>query len=230
MKLQNRVSLLAVLAMLVPRGVIYAQGVDQNNTDLPPNGVYLTPQAVHAMYSGPGLAIVLSDVHHQPFTNAVVRTPVNGGLDEIEQFNSSVTGLVSINGGPDQPVAGTGPVSVMVSGHGPNGSATGTFQTEMLSLDLSLSGGLAMIRESPTLPSLGTTTITPIGGGQFHIDSFFDVFTELSLDGGNTWIPSDGSARVELNPTSTPEPGSLALLGAGMVGLLGVAWRRRRRG
>ncbi len=177
------------------------------------------------MYNGPGLSVVLSNVVHQPFGNgvpgAVTHTPVNGGTDDLEQFNSSVTGDVSINGGPAIPVAGTAPVTVQVSGYSPG--ATGTFSTEMLQLDLSLGGGI-MVRESPTLPSIGQTTITPIGGGNFHIDSFFDVFTELSLDGGNTWIPSQGPTHVDL---VAPEPASVTLLGLGLAGVLGYGWRRR---
>jgi hypothetical protein len=61
-----------------------------------------------------------------------------------------------------------------------------------------------MIRESPTLASTGKTTERP-GAGGFYIDSFFDIFTELSLDGGQTWMPSDsGAGHVQmdiLNPT-----------------------------
>jgi hypothetical protein len=64
-----------------------------------------------------------------------------------------------------------------------------------------LPGGL-MIRESPSLASSGQTTITDLGGGQFKIDSFFDVFTELSLDGGQSWHPSNGSMHVTENPYS----------------------------
>lgn len=86
------------------------------------------------------------------------------------------------------------------------------FDTEMLSLDLS--SGAFRIRESPTRPSRGQTTITDIGGGMFHIDSFFDVFTELSLDGGQTWMPSTGSMRL----TGVPEPTTLGVLaGAAMI-------------
>ena len=94
-------------------------------------------------------------------------------------------------------------------------------------LQLNLSGGSlpagTMIRESPTLQSTGQTTITNIGGGLFKIDSFFDVFTELSIDGGATWMPSTtGPGHVTL----VPEPASLSLLAAGLVGLAGL--RRRR--
>jgi hypothetical protein len=57
----------------------------------------------------------------------------------------------------------------------------------------------------------------------FHIDSFFDVFTELSVDGGATWIPSSGATRLTL----VPEPGILgAMLLAGVA--LGTGRRRFR--
>jgi hypothetical protein len=57
-----------------------------------------------------------------------------------------------------------------------------------------------MIRESPTKASVGRTTITAIGGGNFQIDSFFDVYTELSVDGGATWTPSATPVHVTLQP------------------------------
>ena len=47
-----------------------------------------------------------------------------------------------------------------------------------------------MLRESPTLASLGITRIEPQADGMFAISSFFDVFTELSLNHGITWLPA----------------------------------------
>ena len=35
-----------------------------------------------------------------------------------------------------------------------------------------------------------------MNGNQFQVASFFDVFTELSLDGGNTWTPSLGPTQL----------------------------------
>jgi len=96
-----------------------------------------------------------------------------------------------------------------------------TYHTEMLALNL---GGLpfgAMIRESPTLASTGGHTITDAPPSGFHIDSFFDVFTELSLDGGATWVPSTGSVHIQ-----NPEPSSVALLASVAAPLI---CRRRRR-
>ena len=108
------------------------------------------------------------------------------------------------------------------------------YDTEMLQLDIS--GGQlppgVMIRESPTKQSLGRITMSDAGGGLYHIDSFFDVFTELSLDGGATWIPSDGggSPGAALHIVgNTPEPSSavLAMIGAFVIGRFGA--RRRQR-
>ena len=87
------------------------------------------------------------------------------------------------------------------------GNVTGVFNTEMPALNLS--GGGVMIRESPTLVSAGQTTITDVGGGNFTINSFFDIFTELSLDGGATWTPAASSTHVSLE--AIPEPGTAAL-------------------
>jgi hypothetical protein len=79
-----------------------------------------------------------------------------------------------------------------------------------------------MIRESPTLLSTGQTTITQ-PGGDFRVTSFFDVFTEISLDGGANWHPNIGPpTHMEANP----EPASLILTG----GVLILIARRIRRG
>ena len=75
-----------------------------------------------------------------------------------------------------------------------------TFDTELL--QLSIGGGTlppnVRIREDVGLPSFGQMTVVPQGGG-YQIDSFFDIFTELSLDGGFTWAPSLGSTRIILS-------------------------------
>ncbi len=116
-----------------------------------------------------------------------------------------------------------------------NGLPPGTpvFETEMLQLDLVGSGlgndmpAGVMIRESPTLASTGKTHITDMGGGLYHIDSFFDVFTELSIDGGQTWNP--GTA-MHLEGGDVPEPSTLTLIGLGLFAGTATAMRRTRRG
>lgn len=61
----------------------------------------------------------------------------------------------------------------------------------------------------------------------YTINSFFDIFTELSIDGGQTWIPASGPLHLE----SVPEPSTFVLGIASLAGLALVALRRKvRRG
>src|SRR5205807_2775271 len=80
------------------------------------------------------------------------------------------------------------------------------FDTEMLSLSLQGLGGNILFRESPTLPSLGklreSPTLQSTGQTAYRIGSFFDVFTELSLDGGQTWTPANDPITVTLVPVT----------------------------
>ena len=145
--------------------------------------------------------------------------------DETVVFDVLLLGDLSVGGAPVGPVSSTGPAMTVLLGK--LGHVTGSFDTEMLSM--SLTGvtplGPFMIRESPTLASTGKTSITDIGGGLYKIDSFFDVFTELSIDGGSTWTPSAGPpVHFELGGP-VPEPTALGLLGLSLLGAL----RRSRR-
>ncbi|MCI0332132.1 MAG: PEP-CTERM sorting domain-containing protein [Planctomycetes bacterium] len=223
----------AIGLLTVGSALAHPGGVNAPSPDLPPiipEGVYLSPQDVHAKYSGPALEVVLSMVEHQPFAALPPRSICDptgtGGCDEHHEFNSMLHAMVSINGGPLQPIEMQGPVMTVAYGKGP-GDTTGTFDTEMLSMSLSGMGGAVMIRESPTRASTGKTSITDIGGGMYHIDSFFDVFTELSLDGGQNWIPKSGLRGTRVNLGGVPEPASVVLLALGLLGFAGVTRRHR---
>ena len=88
-----------------------------------------------------------------------------------------------------------------------NASGAGSMRvlhTEMTQLDVhggSLPPG-TLVRESPSKPSLGQTTIRPVDGG-YRISSFFDVWLEVSTNSGTTWAEADSPATVVLTaPTS----------------------------
>ena len=111
---------------------------------------------------------------------------------------------LSVNGGNTfVPVRASGNVSVALQKL--RASPSHVFDTEMLQLDITgnYPGGVVMIRESPTLPSYGGTIIQSIGGGTFEVSSFFDVFLELSMDGGQTWAPvANGPVHLEVQGNS----------------------------
>jgi hypothetical protein len=115
---------------------------------------------------------------------------------------------------------------------GTEADGTNDYNTEMLALNLSgsaaSSGGPIpfLIRESPTLQSLGVHTVNFEPDSTYFITSFFDVFTELSLDGGQTFYPAKDPVHLEIAPA--PEPASIALAAIGGAGLC-VLCRRKVR-
>jgi hypothetical protein len=185
---------------------------------------------------------VLTAVQHLPFKDldpAYVDRDAGGPLpiQENHDFDSDLHVTVTCQdiapngctfhglppGVPIEDVLLEGRVQTTAYAKGPS-STTGTFQTEMVGMDLQGFSGMVRIRESPTLPSLGQTRITDNMDGTYHIDSFFDVFTELSLDGGvNYNYVATLPTRVDL----VPEPTSFFLLS---IALMGFASLVRRRG
>jgi hypothetical protein len=132
---------------------------------------------------------------------------------------------LGIAGGPPVTVQPVPQLALRLNGLPPGTPYPYFFDTEMLQLELT-GGGLpagVRIRESPTISSTGQTNIADLGGGLYQIDSFFDVFTELSIDGGQTWVPSSGPLHLV---GGLPEPSS-AVLAA--MGLAAFGWLRGRR-
>jgi hypothetical protein len=97
----------------------------------------------------------------------------------------------------------------------------------MVSMSLSGDvGGVTIdIRESPSKASEGKTKVDDLGGGQFEIDSFFDVFVELSIDGGPFQQQTNEPLRMEL----VPEPAGWVVMLAALPLLRWMANRRERR-
>jgi hypothetical protein len=209
----SKLCLVAVVAAALPM----AADVITTDPNLPPNvGAYVSGNQQTCFTS---CAVVdLTDIILGDFSS-IVRTP--SGSDEIESFNAVATAMASFLGGSFVPVTLSG--SVQMTAFNKIGNTTGTFSTQVTGLNLS--GGGAMLRQSPTLASDGETTVTDIGGGEFQIHSFFDVFVELSLDDGTTWTPSIGPTHKEL--TSSPEPAAGLLTAAGLA--IGILFRGIRR-
>jgi hypothetical protein len=166
----------------------------QTNKLPPPNGAYISPAQWHALYAN---GVIISNVTHRAFTESLPPPPL--GASSTHTFNSDLDFDLSLNNGATfTRVSAPAVVTVNVQAVSTSGGQQ-IYDTEMLQLNLaggSLPSGV-QLRESPTLPSKGQTTIAPTPGG-FLISSFFDVFTEVSLDGGRTWSASTQAGHVEL--------------------------------
>ncbi len=80
--------------------------------------------------------------------------------------------------------------------------ATRVFDTEMVTLDIrgrGLPDGV-LLRESPAARSTGRTTVTTLARDRYQIDSFYDIWLEVSLDGGRTWHRAQDRVRLSLGP------------------------------
>ncbi len=182
---------------------------------------YVSPPGTYIMYAN---VLRLDSVFHYDFLSHY--PPPAQGVTDIHSFGSSLELTGAFNaGGTWVPFTMAGvPNTTTVRITGTMG-LPGDYSTEMLALNLTASTpfGPMMIRESPTLASTGHTTFTAVSGG-YRIDSFFDIWTEISLDLGNTWIPSDSFEHVYY---ACPEPAftAFALLGIGLV----ATYRRNRK-
>jgi hypothetical protein len=218
------------LALLAGASPAWAQLITTNPLlpplppELPATGGYLSDAPAAQYLFPPASSLLLNQSMLRPLS-LISRIPL--GPDERESFTVSLDGTASLNGNPATPFSIGG--QALTQTFNKIGFTTGTFNTEMLQLDLSgiVAGGPVMIRESPTLASFGQTTITDIGGGLFRIDSFFDVFTELSIDGGQSWVPdSQGPTRLTL-VSDVPEASTVAV-GLMLAGVTAAGWYRRR--
>jgi hypothetical protein len=153
-------------------------------------------------------------------TGEVVPLPLTGDTYQIDSFFDV---FVELNiGGEVFQIDSFFDITYLVTGNG-----GGNWSTEMVALSLTgqaPGGGPSIVlRESSSLPSPGQIVVSDLPDGTFQIDSFFDVFIELSVD-GEPFVPADSSTQIVMNP-QLPEPASAALLGLGVLALV----RRDRR-
>lgn len=149
-------------------------------------------------------------------------TIVPAGQDIVSgaTFSTSLSDLST--GAPIGTITLNGTFEQLVEGR-TTPTETGDFATELLDLDFSgpVLGHTLTVMLDASHTSAGMTSVQPVGSDQFSINSFFDVFVDLSLDTS----PPLSTTRGPLTLTLVPEPATIALL---VLPLLGLAGLRRR--
>lgn len=201
-----------------------------------------TPQVPYSLAAppadfGPSQMITLYSLDLQAKNPDQVEAPVfdsgSGRLTLDSFFDVTYRLELSIGLGPVFPVFGDGQMHVV----GQNAFIPNLFVTlydlELTQLDLfppatDDSVVPVMLRESPTAASTGQITLIDTCPAcappfaSYQVTSFFDVFAEISIDGGSTWTPSNGSFRIV---QGLPEPSTWTIAALALT----LAGRRRRR-
>jgi hypothetical protein len=206
---------------------------------LPPGGTYyVNPPTQPITFTSTQLtnagitSITLENLRHTPGPIFDQGYTESGGVSNYwDKFASTLTGdaLVRFMGGGSilGSLFATGSVGVTV-GAFTNGNTGGPFNTSM---DF-LNWPAATVSWDSTNMSIfitcqpgakGAVTVATLVNGMYRIDSYFDVWPEISFDDSH-WIPSDSSVTM----TIVPEPCSFMLLALGAVALA-VRVRRGRR-
>jgi len=209
--------------------------------ELPPSCTegYVSPSEAHMIIDGlPAGSEIIVDATHNEFFN-VVRAPGGNLGGEIEQFTSFVQLHMTGTGALAGYERFIGLNNVAVETHvGPRNPSdpVQSFPTEMVNLFGQLFGDPDFAQFSITarsgngLPSPGHTTLTELPGGDFNVDSFFDIEYRIDFQGapGSLLEGLSGSTTATIRMQAgepVPEPSTFLLMGLGVVGWLGLARR-----
>lgn len=157
-----------------------------------------------------------------------VTSLISGG----DQLTSSIAslmalGFVNSGGSPGAPLGSvllTGPMDITYFGRS-SPTQLGTFASQITSLDFTgiFAGHTIEAMLNPAHASTGVTTVVELDDRKFRVDSFFDVFARLSIDGGPF---VDGPVR---HADLVPEPANFVPVFLGMAGFAALLKGRARR-
>jgi hypothetical protein len=137
-------------------------------------------------------------------------------------FSATLTNLSHVSIGTIQ-LSGTAEQEVLGR---TSATELGSWTTDVISLSLSgpvLGHTLTVTLDTtPGHESTGETSIEQIGNHQFKIDSFFDVFVELSFD----TLPPLQTMQGPVHAEAVPEPSSIAAIAMALI-VMPALYRRR---
>ena len=210
------------LALIVQLAGLSAWASIVTSSALLPQQQYVSPTTWHALYAN---GIYVKDFWHGEFTAGFA--PPTPGQSDTHSFGSTGRFKASTDGGLSwADFWAPAPATVSIAWDYADLDGTQHYKTEMTALDAgggSLPPGF-MIRESPSKSSAGETTFKDLGDGMYRISSFFDIWTEISIDGGVNWSSAEDPIRMELVPEPSTWYGGFLLLAVALS-----AFRRVRR-
>jgi len=216
----SRASAVALLAFTAGLTAIHASIIQPTTTLPPPSGIYtLSPTCLP-----PACVANISVSGFQNISDVVV-----AGNEQVSAHAVMNADLFQNLGGSPGALLGhiafAGTIDFIYFGR-TLANPLGTFNAEITNFDFigTFNGHTVEGRKNPSQTSSGVTTVSELDNGLFRITSFFDVFAEVSIDGG-PFVPGP-PRHTEL--TAAPEPGSIGLAVIGLLGLTGFASRRRR--
>lgn len=187
------------------------------DSKLPPGTASYTGQ-FDGIFNPPGNALRIILAEHSTFSKSEY-PPIDPTILKIESFTSTAKFNLEFNG---VPTIITAPADVSIDLKLVDSIGTKKYYiNEITKLDIT-GGNLpptTLIRESPTEESTGVTIIdsvlppspTPGKGNAvasqatIYIQSYFDIRTEISLDSGLTWTPSEQTGLMIMqDPVNMP--------------------------
>jgi hypothetical protein len=165
-------------------------------------------------------------------TNLVVTTSqIVAGNQFVTVTGTTDADVFQNNGGvPGAPIGSlilSGTLSITYVGRSSD-TQLGSFPSIMNSFDFTgvFNSHTIVTRLTPGQTSTGVTTISEVPVEQaFLVDSFFDVFAGVSVDGG-PFMPQPERHAVLESPV--PEPANIGLALPCLVAFAALAWQRRR--
>jgi hypothetical protein len=196
-------------------------GVFQTTPGLPPSAGAYSSTATICL---PDACIVESDVGSLVPTSSVFFSG-NQSITADAVLHAAV--FENLGGTPGNPIgslAMTGSLAITYLGRASD-DQLGSFESLLTEFDFtgSFDGHTLRSRSNSSQgPGTGSTMVSQVDTKLFQVDGFFDVFSELSVDGG-PFIPRPPE---EWALVPVPEAGTGGLTLLGMVGIAVLGWHR----